>query len=229
MKKLIVSSFYKCLINKEEAIPVSTMLAIENVRNKGNLFAVCTNNLYKDVLYYNKDFPFLDYIISLNGSYIYDVKNEKCLYKKKISKELIEKILSLFNNYEMYLITGTKKILSTAYNNEEVYKIEITLPNKKTDLTILNNLKINKLLIKKANKFILEITSGLCDNFKATKKITTTKNIDMKDVIVIAANESEIDLVKNISTSFIIKTSAKILKDFAKHSTLSIENVLKKI
>ena len=61
--RMFISSFYNTLINNEEAIPVSTMLEIEKLKNKGILFSVCTNRLKDDVLYYNHDYPFIDYII----------------------------------------------------------------------------------------------------------------------------------------------------------------------
>ena len=56
--RMFISSFYNTLINNEEAIPVSTMLEIEKLKNKGILFSVCTNRLNDDVLYYNHDYQF---------------------------------------------------------------------------------------------------------------------------------------------------------------------------
>ncbi|MBQ9018728.1 MAG: HAD hydrolase family protein [Bacilli bacterium] len=92
MIKMVVSSFYNTLINKEEAIDMSTMLEIDRIRNEKVLFTISTNGLYKEILDYNKDFPFVDYIISLNGSYIYDVLKDKCIYKQKIAKIDVKKI-----------------------------------------------------------------------------------------------------------------------------------------
>ena len=82
MKKMVVISFYHALIDEESAISQSIMLEIERIRKKGILFCVCTNGTYQEVLEYNKDFPFIDYIISLNGSYIYDVLKEQKNKKK---------------------------------------------------------------------------------------------------------------------------------------------------
>ena len=64
MIKMVVSGFYNTLLDEEEAIPTSTMLEIERIRQKGVAFTICTNRLYTEVLDYNKDFPFLDYIVS---------------------------------------------------------------------------------------------------------------------------------------------------------------------
>ena len=92
MIKMIVCSFYNTLINDEEAIPTTTMLEIERLKKKGIIFAICTNDLYQDVLDYNRDFPFMDYIISLNGSYVYDVERKRCLFKSKLSLPNLKKV-----------------------------------------------------------------------------------------------------------------------------------------
>ena len=91
MIRMVVSSFYNTLINYEEAIPTSTMLEIDRIRNNKVLFTISTNGLYNEILDYNKDFPFVDYIISLNGSCVYDALNNKCIYKQKIAKVDINK------------------------------------------------------------------------------------------------------------------------------------------
>ena len=92
MIKMVVSSFYNTLINEEDAIPTSTMLEIERIRQKGIIFTMCTNRQYQEILDYNKDFPFVDYIISLNGSLVYDVAKDKIIYQKKLTKTIINKI-----------------------------------------------------------------------------------------------------------------------------------------
>ena len=70
MIKMVVCSFYNALINEEEAIPTSTMLEIERLRKKGIVFSICTNELYKEIIDYNRDFHFVDYIIYINVSNI---------------------------------------------------------------------------------------------------------------------------------------------------------------
>ena len=112
MIKMVVSSFFNTLIDSEEAIPTSTMLQIEKLRKRKILFSICTNRPYKEVLEYNHDFPFIDYIISLNGSYIYDVEKEKCLFKSKLSSINLKKILSLFEQEKMIFYTEEEILVS---------------------------------------------------------------------------------------------------------------------
>ena len=70
---------------------ISFFLKKDRIRNKDVLFTVSTNGLYKEILEYNKDFPFIDYIVGYNGGVIYD-----CLNKNIICDNLLKPILSKF-------------------------------------------------------------------------------------------------------------------------------------
>ena len=93
--KMVVSSFSKTLINSEEAIGYSTMVEIDRIRNNDIKFSIMTNESLRNVIDYNKDFPFIDYVISFNGAVVYDVINKEFLYKKNISNSTIKKIYKL--------------------------------------------------------------------------------------------------------------------------------------
>lgn len=234
MVKAVVSSFYNTLINSEEAIPLSTMLEIERIRKQGIVFSVCTNGLYDEILYYNHDFPFLDYIIALNGTYIYDVNNNKCLYKKKLPTSIIKKIIKIFPNFDISFLTATKTLKNFPYITEDIYKIDIELPNKKTDLSILSSLNVATSILIKNNKRYLEITSKLTNNYLALEKIINKNKIAKDEVIVIGANEADLTLLKNIPQSYLVSNASKDLKKYAGGKTKSnnlkgVENVLKKI
>ena len=146
MVKMVVSSFYNTLIDNEEAIPVSTMLEIERIRKKGILFSICTNGYYKEVLDYNKDFPFIDYIISLNGSITYDVKKDRVLSKVKFTKTTIKKIIELFSKNKVIYYSENKKIKKV--NEEEIYKIEIELKDKEDLAEQLDKLNVNTSILE---------------------------------------------------------------------------------
>ena len=190
MIRIVVSSFYNTLINYEEAIPTSTMLEIDRIRNKKVLFTVSTNGLYNEILEYNKDFPFVDYIISLNGSYVYDVLNNKCIYKQKIAKNDIKKIYNSFKNYTINYYTENS--ILNSYNetlNKDIYKIEIE------DFVNINieNINCNLSVFEKDNKKYLEIISNKCNSYIALSAINEIHNI--KDIALL---EETLYMVTNI-------------------------------
>lgn len=232
MIKMVVSSFYNTLVDSEEAIPTSTMLEIERIRKKGIVFSVCTNRTYQEVLEYNKDFPFIDYIISLNGSYTYDVSKNKALYKNKLTKALVKKVSTMYENYK--IVYYSEDNIFNKYSDveeKEIYKIEIELNDRK-DLKETDKLNINKSILEKDNKLYLEITSNKSTMFTGVDKISIKTGIKLNEVLVIVSNESDVSLVSNIKNSYIMKNSSKLLKNMDTKKTLSndskgVEKILK--
>jgi len=231
MIRIVVSSFYNTLINYEEAIPTSTMLEIDRIRNSKVLFTISTNGTYKEILDYNKSYPFVDYIISLNGSYVFDVLNNKCIYKQKIAKNDIKKIYNSFKNYKIKYYTEDN-ILNN-YNetlNKDIYKIEI---ENYSDICILN-LNCNLSVLEKNNMKYLEIISNKCNSYIALDKINKLNNINNKEVLVIAGNDSDIELVNNITNNYVVSNASNTLKKLSKKKTssnndLGVEKVIKNL
>ena len=214
---MVVSSFYNTIIDEEDAIPTSTMLEIERIRQKGILFSICTNRQYKEILDYNKDFSFVDYIISLNGSIVYDVSKEKIIYQKKLTKTNINKIYKFLPDLE-YKFYSEKEIYNSISDIEDkdIYKIEIELSdNEKKIKDKLKNLPINLSILELNGKKYIEITSNQASMFSGVDKISLKKDLDLSNIIAISGNESDISLVQNIKRNFIVKNASKELKKYA--------------
>jgi len=233
---MVVSSFYNTIINKEEAIPTSTMLEIDRIRQKGIIFSICTNRQYNEILEYNKDFPFVDYIISLNGSIVYDVKSEKIIYQKKLTKTNINKIYKFLPdiNYSFYSQDSVYKNISEI-EDKDIYKIEIELSdNEEIIKNKLKNLPLNISVFEYNDKRYLEINSNQASMFSGVDKISLKKDLDLSNIIAISGNESDISLAKNIKRNFVVKNASKELRKYAykvikSNSEKGVETVLSKI
>ena len=232
MGKMIINSFYNTLIDKEDAIPLSTMLEIERVRKNNYLFTIITNRSCKELLEYNRDFPFIDYVISYNGNYVYDIENNKCLLDEKLSEEDIEFIKNTFKN-------NNKIYYSLHDSNEEdlnldLYKIEVELSTREIKkLEPINNKNIKTSIFTYNKKHYLEITSAKSTNSKAIELILKLENIKKSEVTAILGNDSEIDVLKYIKNTYVV-SNAKEIKKLAVNKTKSnnakgSENVIKKL
>ena len=231
MLKMVVSSFYNTLIDKEEAIPSSTMLEIDRIRNKGIQFSVCTNRLYTEIKYYNHDFPFVDYIISLNGSYVYDVKHEKCLFKKKISATNLNKLNNMFPDYKKYYYTATD--VYTELVDEDIYKVEVEITDK-NEVDKLTKLNFNYSILELDNKMYLEFVNNKISMFTGVDQLSLRNNISLNEILVIGGNDSEYELISNIPNNYVVSNSNDKLKKNTKKKTTSnnehgVEKVLKRI
>ncbi len=222
MKRMMISSFYNTLIDKEDAIPMSTMLEIDKLRKKGILFSVCTNRDKEDVLYYNHDYPFIDYIISFNGNYIYDVNNDKCIYSNPLKTSVIKEIEKLFNDSKMI------------YYKEDnmVYKIEIEVSKKKIcTINKLSNIDVYSSIFKYNKEYFIEITSS--DIANAVKYLSTKLKLSPTDIASVIGNLSEKELIDNIENTYVVSNSPKELKKLTSKKTKSnnskgVENIIKK-
>ena len=221
--RMFISSFYNTLIDKEEAIPFSTMLEIDKLRRKGILFSICTNRSYKDVLYYNHDYQFIDYIISYNGNYIYDVIKEKCLYKKPLTKTIIKKVADIFNNKEIIY-----------YKEQDIiYKLEIKISNREKNLiNRLNDLDVSTGIFKYNNNYYLEIM--MKNTYEGIKELLKKLKINNNETTTVIGNLSEKEVLDNINNSYVVSNAPKELKDLSNYKTKSnnskgVEQVIKQI
>ena len=232
MKKMIINSFYNTLIDKEDAIPLSTMLEIERVRKNNYKFTIITNRTCKELMEYNRDFPFIDYVISYNGCYVYDVENNKCLLDEKLTEEDIEFVK---NDYPKNI----KNYYSLHDSNTEdlgldLYKIEVELsPREVKKVQLINNKNIKSSLFVYNKKTYLEITSAKSTNSKAVELILKLENIKKTDTTAILGNDSEMDVLRYIKNTYVV-SNAKEIKKLAINKTKSnnakgSENVIKKI
>lgn len=212
MKKMIVVSFYHALIDDEGAISKSIMLEIERIRKKGVLFCVCTNRTHQEVLEYNRDFPFIDYIVSLNGSYIYDVLKGQCISKKKIAASNIKKVATIFDNYKV--LYYSEDAIYTKYSDVEgknIYKIEVEITEDKEKEKISKLTVNSSIFVDKDSKY-LEIVSSKNSMFSGVDQIGIKNNFALNDVLAICSNESDYSLVTNIPSSYVIKNSCQSLE-----------------
>lgn len=218
MIRMLISSFYNTIIDKEDAIPMSTMLEIDKLRKKGILFSVCTNRDKDEVLYYNHDYPFLDYIIAYNGNYIYDVNKKKSLFSNYLKKSIIKEIENIFKDYK----------INYYKENNKIYKLEIKVKKKEFNLIDrLDKLDVYTSIFTYNKEYFIEITSGsIVDGIKKLK-------ISPDKIVSIIGNLSEKQLIKDIEKTYVVSNSPKELKELANYKTKSnnskgVEQVIKK-
>lgn len=247
MIKMVVSGFFDTLVDSDLSIPISTVLEIDKFRNNEGKFLVTTSSTLQDVLDYNRDISFIDYIVSCNGSYIYDCNLEKVIYKKNILASIVKKIRKLYSDFGISFYTSDNSFLLSGKNRNEVdgdilisdferfyldnksnvYKIEIYCKNKKECDLIFNSLKNSNLninILKNVNslkKYLIEITMKGIDKFFGIQKVCNYCNINLDEVVAIGSNNSDIAVLKNIYSSFCVSNALSEVKKVSKKKTLS--------
>lgn len=245
MYKMIVSDFCGTLIDSEEAISVSTMLELDRVRKDGIIFCITTSKSVRIVNDYNKDFPFVDYIVAFNGSYIYDVNNNCVIYDKCISNSNVKKIYKMFSDKSLCFYTLDYCNYIGAYkdkdysellidannfideNKKGIYKISIHVDSLKEAKSILKELcdvKICAYIIEDDDHYVIEITNSTIDKKKAVLKIAKLCSIKMDDVIAVCSSPSSCSLIESVGCGACVSNADKSVRKVANEITDSNEN-----
>lgn len=259
MYKLFVSDFDGTLIDSDEAIPLSTMIEIDRIRKLGVKFVVATGRILKSVLDYNRDFPFLDYIISCDGAYVYDVCNRKTIFKKPLGGSIIKKIKKLYSSCDIYLCTTQEwnlckddivyseikkrnMLFDDFYqaNKDRIYKMEIYFKSKKErDNAFLElqelKIKANIVRIKERKKnYLIEVTSKDVHKALGIEKICKKEHISLDEVVCVGDNDNDIPIFLSVGKSVAVANSSKKVKQVAmiqtsSNETKGVEQVIKKL
>ena len=256
MYKILISDFEDTLLDEEDAIPLSTMLSLDRIRNNNVAYTVITKRNFKSVLDYNKDFPFMDYIIALDGAYVYDVKKDKVLFKRNIAISIVKKISKVFEDYNLCFYTldwcnytkekvegenvrkiGDFKVFS-AFHKDNIFKIEIRCEKKIDQSRALKeldelNLDITYYARNDLDKgYYVEIVMAECSRLDAIIKICKARRNSLKDVVLVGYDEDNIPVFKKVGLSFAVDNASPKLKKYATNTTVSnydkaVETVIK--
>ncbi|CCY78958.1 haloacid dehalogenase-like hydrolase [Mycoplasma sp. CAG:877] len=204
MYKLLVSDFDGTLVGEELAISFPVVLAIDKIRReKKVLFTIATSRCLGDILYYNRDFSFLDYVVASNGAVVYDVNKEKILFKKSVLVSNVKKIYNTFKGYDIYACRKDRKFrLVNLEDIKDIYKLEIVCKSDIDREEIIS--RLNKLCLKITctknyinGTYYVDIVYEGINKFTGVEVICNKKKIDICDVISIGEGDNDIELVRD--------------------------------
>ena len=229
MYKLVVSEFDGVLIDSEEAIGLSTIMLIDKIRSAGTLFCISSDRAINDIISYNSDFFFIDYIIGGGGAFLYDVAKCKFLYKKNITKVILKKILTNFSSYKIYGFNENGKFLVNNDIEQKIYQLQIVCNSKKVLHTLCDMLEKLKLNINYwANicddLFCINIIMGTVDKCYAINKLCKLKSIVIDEVVAIGVSQQDIEMIKLVGCGICMKNSDRSLKKIANTITDTNDN-----
>lgn len=258
MYKLVVSGFDGTLLDDDLAISLSTVLTIDAVRRKNCKFVVATGRNVNFVKDYIKDVNFIDYIISLNGSYVYDVIKDEIIFEKSMKKADIKKIIQRYRkeDVKIYLCTDHSKCFLNVHQEEtddiiirdlddflkfnKVYKIEIHTKTQKSSKEILKQIKKQKLDLSlnfhkyDGKDYFVEITHSKVSKYEAVMFIAKGAKIKNDEIIAYGDFYNDLELVKKVGLGIGVDNAIADVKRVSKEYALSnnlkgVEKSLRKI
>lgn len=187
MYKLAVVDLDGTMLNSYGMVTENTQKVIKNTIEKGCDVIIASGRPIDSIKTIAKEIGSENYFIAGNGALVYDMKKDKIIYDKYMTKKKVLEIIKLCEqNSISYNVYTDKTILATAlkynvlyYNKENLNKEE----SKKTNISIVNDM-YNYVENMQEEKF-LKIT--VCDDNKAVfnsiiRKLRKVEDIEVLDV-----------------------------------------------
>ena len=187
MYKIAAIDLDGTMLNKYGAVTDETKSAIKQTIEKGTDVIIASGRPIDSIKTIAEEIGSNNYFIAGNGSLIYDIKNDKIIYEKFLSKQKILEIAKICEeNSISYNIYTEDTIIAKQlkYNVLYYYKENLKKEEKnKTSITLVEN--IIDYIKKSENNKYLKIT--ICDETKSIfnsviRKLKTVSDIDILDV-----------------------------------------------
>lgn len=237
LNKQIVFSDYDGTIYITEESMEKNVKAIEEYKNNGGKFVIVTGRSKTSVSNVIKQYniPY-DYIISNNGSVIFNRNNEK-IYEQAIKSDVSDKIIGYLKTNENIEISFYDDGDKVEYKNQELLKIRI----KTSDYKLAQNIEdeINdkfKDYVKAHSAFpgmyydnhdfvIIDVVSKNAGKDNAIKKLIEMLKIEKEHVATIGDGRNDISMIKEYN-GFSMLTAEDGAKEVASMIFESVADVL---
>ena len=252
MYKMIVTDLDGTLLDKNKNVSETSKKYLKELKDKGYIICVDTGRTLGRASYALGEFDYINYIIGNNGTYIYDVCNDKNLYESTIKVEDIKELfIKYLDEYEVFEINSYEYIFSYCSRTRniepyvekidnkdeffdkinEVYNVTISFKNKSMVNVFLEDLKNN---YKDIDSFIME------DSFSNKKLITIINKNDNKynglcilkeklginnnDIIAFGDGLNDVVMIENVGFGVAMKNALKEVKNNADAVTFEDNN-----
>lgn len=203
MYKLVAIDLDGTMLNSYGIVTEYTKNIIQNTINKGTDVVIASGRPIDSIQSIAKEIGSNNYFIAGNGALIYDIKENKVIYEKYLSKQKVLEIIKLCEeNSISYNVYTDKTILATSlkynvlyYHKENLKKEE----SKKTNINIVENMYE---YVKNMNeeKF-LKIT--ICDDSKSIFNSITRKLKNISDIEVLDISHISRKIIKQGTQDFL--------------------------
>lgn len=203
-KRYIISlDLDNTLLNTKGKISNKTKKYLKELHDNGNIIVIATGRIFDTCYEVISKLDFINYMVTDTGGLIYDVKNNKIIYKRKFSKENIKSLINLYDESLEYVEFSDEHFYHK-YSNKEINHYGLSRSIENINEFIKNNTIIHS-TIKLVNQN---------DNYKMIERINNEyKNLSAFEMRSESGNTKWIEIVrKNVTKFSAIKYISKIEK-----------------
>lgn len=247
MKKMIVLDLDGTLLNAFQKVSKKSIDYLQNLKEQGYIITIATGRILASVLNVTNNSSFANYIISDTGATCFDKQNNKFLSENFLSQEIIEEVLSYYNekykfidvcsSYKIYkysnsVIENNSCVETTFDKNvilkecKEIAHISIVMENNQYVLELYHQLLKNcpnlEIIIMQdsfGEKKWIEILPKGCSKYNAIKKLANTLNIQNEDIIAFGDGLNDIEMLEKCGVGVAMQNALDEVKKASDYIT----------
>ena len=187
MYKIITIDLDGTLLNPLGEISEENIIELKKCIEKGIEVVLASGRVVSSIKNFANEIGSNNYLISGNGSTVYDIKNEKVIYQNTIPKEKVLQLIKICEENSIYYSVYTEKGIVTKslnynilfYHKENLKKINSEKTNIKIEQNIyeyvenLENNKISKISVCDKDKMVFK---------NILRKMKEIENLDILEV-----------------------------------------------
>lgn len=242
MKKMIVLDLDGTLLNQSQSVSKYSKEYLKRLKKQGFIITIATGRILKSALCATKNARFANYIISSTGSFCYNIITGKTIFKNTISKEIVKRVFSYYENclfidvcdknmiykysdvvreHRSYVTTMQNRdyILNTC---KEVNHISIVMKNNQYVLELypklikeFPNLEVMLMQDSFGEKKWIELCPKGCTKYKAIQKLAESLQIETKDIITFGDGLNDIEMIENCGMGIAMQNALVEVKEVA--------------
>lgn len=187
MYKLMAIDLDGTLLNSKGEVSEGTKLALQNAKAQGTEVILASGRPISSTKTLALELGIDNFLISGNGSVIYDIQNDEIIYDRFLSKEQVLEIVKMCEENSFYYnIYTEEEVIAKSlnynvlfYNNENIKKNE----EKRTHINLVQD--VARYIEESGRENFLKIT--ICDESKwvfnnIMRKLKEIKNVDILEI-----------------------------------------------
>ncbi len=253
MSKMIVMDMDGTLLRSDGTCSKEVEEYLNKLKEDGNIIVLATGRCFEEVMASVDNAFFANYIISHTGSVIYDVSKEKFIFKSKISENIVNEIVSLYdektierisfvtlNKYNrftldyyqdskfVHMISDVKELKDIC---NDVFNICIRLKQDNYVNTLIDEMKME---FKDLDFIVMQDSFGSDKRIEivpkgvskaaSIDKLVKLESMDRKDVICFGDGLNDIDMLEYSSVSVAMGNALEDVKNVCKYVTDTNDN-----
>lgn len=239
MKHLIAIDSDGTLRKSDGTISAKTKETISKLINDNNIVVICTARPRYHTLKIASEVNSSDYLISSNGTEIYDNKNKKKIYGEYLPKDLCMKIYEdtkklnirvVFvcenTEYVTKFVRNESQILLTDDNINELFNLDIkqvmvidedkdTVNKYKDELSKINQINIVDSSSDNKEYKSFSMISSNTSKGSALKALAKYLNIPIKNTVAIGNDNNDMSMIKMAGIGVAVDNATDDLKKYA--------------